>query len=73
MKRLDEMTQERECPLCPGRRLHENILSCRINGYNIAELCRMEFLKLRDVLLDIKDTRAETIIENLIASLTQND
>ena len=31
----------------------------------------MEFLKLRDVLLDIKDTRAETIIENLIASLTR--
>ena len=70
-KRLDEMTQERECPLCHGRRLHENILSCRINGYNIAELCEMEFLKLRDVLLDIKDTRAETIIENLIASLTR--
>lgn len=70
-KRLDEMTHERECPLCHGRRLHENILSCRINGYNIAELCEMEFLKLRDVLLDIKDTRAETIIENLIASLTR--
>lgn len=70
-KRLDEMTQERECPLCHGRRLHENILSCRINGYNIAELCEMEFLKLRDVLLDIKDTRAETIIENLIAPLTR--
>lgn len=70
-KRLDEMTQERECPLCHGRRLHENILSCRINGYNIAELCEMEFLKLRDVLLDVKDTRAETIIENLIASLTR--
>lgn len=70
-KRLEEMIREQECPLCKGRRLNEAALSCRINGYSIADLCEMEFSKLREVLREIKDARAETMIETLSASLTR--
>ena len=38
-------------------------------GYNIYEMCEMEFVKLREVLLGIDDKRAATIVEELVASL----
>ena len=65
------MIQEKECPLCHGKRLNEHALSCKINGFTIADLCDMEFLKLRDVISGIKDARVTTIIEALTASLSR--
>ena len=65
------MIQEKECPLCHGKRLNEHALSCKINGFTIADLCNMEFLKLRDVISGIKDARVTTIIEALTASLSR--
>ena len=70
-KRLEEMIQEKECPLCHGKRLNEHALSCKINGFTIADLCDMEFLKLRDVISGIKDARVTTIIEALTSSLSR--
>ncbi len=70
-KRLETMIHQKECPVCHGRRLNQEVLSCKINGYSIAELCELEFVQLREVLKEIKDERGKTIIQTLIASLTR--
>lgn len=70
-KRLASMIQQRDCPVCMGKRLHEKVLRCKINGYHIAELSDMEFLELREVLQQINDPRAQTILDTLRAALTR--
>lgn len=52
-----------------GKRLNPEALSSRIIGYNIADMCEMEFSRLKDELSRIKDARAESIVESLVASL----
>lgn len=69
LKKIAQFLYEKECPCCKGKRLNEQALSSRINGYNIYEMCEMEFSDLREVLAEIKDERAASIIEQLIASL----
>ena len=69
LKRIAQFMYECECPDCKGKRLNDTTLSCKINGYNINDMCEMEFSALRDVLAGIKDERATTILEQLIASL----
>lgn len=70
-KMIAELVEERECPCCRGKRLNETVLGCKVAGYGIDEMCELEFSKLRDVLLDIEDKRAATIVESLVASLTR--
>ena len=69
LKKIAKFLYECECPDCKGKRLNDAALSCRINGYNIHDMCMMEFSKLRKVLDDIHDERAASIIEQLKASL----
>lgn len=71
MKRLEKMIHEAECPLCHGERLNQNVLNCKINGINIAQMCEMEFIELREFLKNIDDPRANTLKESLINSLTR--
>ena len=69
LKKIAQFLYERECPDCKGKRLNEQALSSRINGYNINEMCEMEFAELRGVLAGITDERAASIVSQLIASL----
>lgn len=70
-KMIRELVEERECPCCGGKRLNAKTLSCKVAGYSIDEMCELEFVKLREVLLGIEDKRAATIVEALVASLTR--
>ncbi|NLL78646.1 MAG: excinuclease ABC subunit UvrA [Clostridiales bacterium] len=69
--RLPKLVKERECPDCHGKRLNAKTLSCKVCGYDIHEMCEMEFSELRDVLQTITDPRAQTIVQSLVASLTR--
>lgn len=69
--RIEKFVIQTECPACHGKRLNEAALSSKINGYNIAELCDMEFTRLREVLATIQNERGKTIVENMIATLTR--
>lgn len=69
LKKIAQFLYEKECPDCKGKRLNAQTLSCKINGYSINDMCEMEFVELRDVLAEIKDERADTILKQLIASL----
>ena len=71
LKRLERMIQQKDCPICQGKRLNDTVLSCKILGYNIADMCEMEFVQLRELLKKITDTRAQTMIDALISSLTR--
>ena len=69
LKKIAKYLYECECPDCKGKRLNDAALSCKINGYNIYDMCEMEFSQLRKVLDDIHDERAASIVEQLKASL----
>ena len=69
LKKIAQYMYECECPDCSGKRLNSKTLSCKINGYNIADMCEMEFETLREELSKIDDPRAVSIVNQLIASL----
>ena len=43
------------CTVCKGARLRQEVLKCKIDGYNIAELAGMEVLELIGVIKAIKE------------------
>ncbi len=57
------------CPLCRGARLSQAALSCKINGYNIAEMSSMEVGELIEVLKTVTDVAAAPITATLIQRL----
>ncbi len=71
VKRLLDLVEEKPCPVCHGKRLNEKALSCRVSGYTIDEMCDMEFDTLREVLLSIKEQRAQSLVNALVTSLTR--
>lgn len=71
IQRLAKLVKERECPACHGKRLNEKVLSCKVSGYSIDEMCEMEFTELVEVLRGIDDPRGKTVAEALVASLTR--
>jgi excinuclease ABC A subunit len=77
LKTRSERTQEKiaqyltegPCPACKGARLNQAVLSCKINGYNIAELSSMEVGELIGVIKDIKGMVAKPMVDNLVERL----
>lgn len=69
--RLQRLVHEKDCPSCHGKRLNAAARSCRVAGYTIDEMCGMEFTRLRDVLAEIADPRAETITASLVTTLSR--
>ncbi|MEQ8676170.1 MAG: excinuclease ABC subunit UvrA [Aggregatilineales bacterium] len=57
------------CTLCKGARLSPAALSCKINGYNIADLSKMEISKLIEVVRDIDDPAAAPMVATLTERL----
>jgi excinuclease UvrABC ATPase subunit len=77
VKTLSERTQKvvepyliyGPCSLCKGARLSQAALSCKINGYNIAELASMEAGDLIQVIREIDDPVAAPMVEMLTRRL----
>lgn len=59
------------CPACHGARLNETVLSCRINGMNIAEMAALEVEDLLKVLGDVHDPVAQSVVASLSQRLQQ--
>jgi excinuclease UvrABC ATPase subunit len=57
------------CAECKGARLNQTVLKCKINGYNIADLTRMEIPELIEAVKKIKTPAAEPIVKALIERL----
>ncbi|UQZ36852.1 thiamine ABC transporter permease [Paenibacillus sp. PK3_47] len=60
---------EGPCSSCHGARLSKAVLSCRINGLNIAELSAMEAGRLIEVIREMKDPAAAPIVKSLTERL----
>jgi excinuclease UvrABC ATPase subunit len=60
---------EGSCSSCHGARLSQAALSCKINGYNIAELSSMEVGRLISVIREINDPVAAPIVKSLTERL----
>jgi len=77
LKTRSEKTQEKirqyltegPCPACKGSRLNKAVLSCKINGRNIADLSTMEVGELIDVIKAIKDPVAKEVVDDLVRRL----
>ncbi len=65
-KAVGEYMTEGPCPECKGARLNKKVLSCKINGYNIADLAEMEMGELIGVLKAIKDPVAKPMVQSLV-------
>ncbi|MBI5933215.1 MAG: excinuclease ABC subunit UvrA [Chloroflexi bacterium] len=57
------------CTLCHGARLSQEVLKCKINGYNIADLTGMEIPDLIDVLKKFKEPAAEPLVKAILERL----
>lgn len=68
-EKSQSLVAETECTDCHGKRLNEAALSCKINGYNIADLCGMELTGLREVLSEITDQRVDVLVQTIIEGL----
>jgi len=65
------LVSHKPCPICHGKRLSREALSCRINGWSIADLCDLELPELRQALGGISDSRVGTLLDSLAAGLTR--
>jgi excinuclease ABC A subunit len=57
------------CSSCKGGRLSQEVLKCKINGKNIAELAGMEITELIAFVKTIKDPTAAPIVKALVERL----
>jgi len=69
MKRIINVTVQKDCPSCHGHRLNQKVLACKINGKNISEMCDLEFSELREELKRIQDHRAALIVDGMVQTL----
>ncbi|MFO7538459.1 MAG: excinuclease ABC subunit UvrA, partial [Chloroflexota bacterium] len=68
-EKIRQYLTEGPCPACKGARLNKAVLSCKINGYNIAELSSMEVGELIGVIKGIKVPTAKEIVNDLVRRL----
>ena len=59
------------CPACGGSRYAQRILDCRINGYNLADWCKMEISQLRQVVQAVEEEKVSTVCAAIDARLEQ--
>ena len=68
-EKAQTLVTEVECTDCHGKRLTEAALSCKINGYSIADMCGMELTQLREVLTQITDSTVGLLVQTLVEGL----
>lgn len=68
-EKSQNLIAEMECTECRGKRLNEAALSCKINGCSIADMCKMELTRLREVLSQITDQTVSVLVQTLIEGL----
>ncbi|MDU7708739.1 MAG: excinuclease ABC subunit UvrA [Clostridium sp.] len=68
-EKAQTLVTEVECTDCHGKRLNEAALSCKINGYSIADMCGMELTQLREVLTQITDSTVGLLVQTLVEGL----
>ena len=68
-KEIERFVSKQVCPRCHGGRLNQKVLSCKINGKNIAQCADMQVSQLIDFIQSITDPVAVTIVSELTSRL----
>ncbi|AVQ44510.1 ATP-binding cassette domain-containing protein [Clostridium botulinum] len=68
-KEINKIVTKEICPVCKGARLNEKILSCKINGKNIANCTKMQINDLIIFMREIKEQSVQTVLKALISRL----
>ncbi|WP_434297636.1 ATP-binding cassette domain-containing protein [Clostridium sporogenes] len=68
-KEINRIVTKEICPVCKGARLNEKILSCKINGKNIADCTKMQINDLIIFMKEIKEQSVQTVLRALISRL----
>ncbi|WP_061320839.1 ATP-binding cassette domain-containing protein [Clostridium botulinum] len=68
-KEINKIVTKEICPVCKGARLNEKILSCKINGKNIADCTKMQINDLIIFMKEIKEQFVQTVLKALISRL----
>lgn len=66
---FEQFTTSQTCPLCHGARLNQDVLNCRIEGLNIAEMSDLEATDLIEKLRGLTDPTAVKVAGKLIERL----
>ncbi|MDY5969705.1 MAG: excinuclease ABC subunit UvrA, partial [Bacteroidales bacterium] len=67
---LNPMLKMGVCPDCHGTRLNHKVLSCKIEGVNIAETCEMSVLRLNEWTKSLSDPLAVDLKKSISERLT---
>lgn len=62
---IDRVVTSKECPKCHGKRLHPDILKCKINGFDISDFTQFSIDDALDFIKNIHSDKARVIIEPL--------
>jgi excinuclease UvrABC ATPase subunit len=65
----DRLVTAGPCPACHGARLNEKILSCRIDGNNIADWCAIEVGELLALVSRVHTPLAATMVQAIVHRL----
>ncbi|KOR12305.1 daunorubicin resistance protein DrrC [Staphylococcus carnosus] len=66
---IDRVVTSKVCPTCHGKRLNQKVLSCKINGLDIADFTNLPIDEAIAFLEQIDSTKAKYIIEPLMQQL----
>ncbi len=70
-KEIEGFVIKQDCPCCHGTRLNDKVLSCKVNGKNIAECADMQINELLEFIKSINAPVAATIVSELVNRLRQ--
>lgn len=70
-KEIEGFVMKQDCPHCHGTRLNDRVLSCKVNGKNIAECADMQINELLEFIQFIHAPVAVTIVSELVNRLQQ--
>lgn len=63
---IERFVTKQDCPHCHGTRLNDRVLSCKINGKNIADCSAMQINELLDFVEEIHTPVAASIVAELV-------
>lgn len=62
---LNHIIITKPCPLCKGQRLNDHVLSCKINGKNIADCCALSIDELLEFINSLQSEAFDSILTDL--------
>lgn len=67
--RYKEVVKQGVCSECKGNRLNSQVLSCRIDGQNIADCCNMQIDDLLAFIKTIQDSSVSPLLDAILKNL----